>query len=57
MSWRKIFQLGEGRSVRFTADACAFDHVNFNAPNTTTSSSSFGSQPARHIQFGARLQS
>jgi hypothetical protein len=35
------------------------DHVNFDDPNVTTSSGSFGtistSQPARNIQFGLRL--
>ncbi len=57
---RKIFKIAERKTLRFTADAFnVFNHVNFNAPNTTTSSSSFGtissSQPARNIQFGIRL--
>jgi hypothetical protein len=60
LSLRKVFKLGERKNLRFTADAFnAFNHVNFNAPNTTTSSTSFGtisgSQPARNIQFGVRL--
>jgi hypothetical protein len=60
LSLRKIFKIGERKSLRFTADSFnAFNHVNFNAPSTTTSSTAFGtitsSQPARNIQFGARL--
>jgi hypothetical protein len=60
LSLRKVFRIREGGTLRFTAESFnAFNHVNFNAPNTTTSSTSFGtissSQPARNVQFGARL--
>jgi hypothetical protein len=61
ISLRKVFKFGDGaRNLRFTADTFnAFNHVNFNAPNVTTSNSAFGtissSQPARNIQFGLRL--
>jgi hypothetical protein len=59
---RKVFKLGENpaRTLRFTADTFnTFNHVNFDAPNVSTNSSSIGtissSQPARNIQFGLRL--
>jgi hypothetical protein len=61
LSLRKIFRVREGWTLRFTADSFnTLNHPNFNNPNTTTSSTSFGtitsSQPARNIQFGLRLQ-
>ena len=57
---RKVFQIRERFAMRFTADAFnLMNHVNFDDPNVTTSSSSFGTisaaQPARNIQFGLRL--
>ncbi len=61
LSLRKVFRLREGKwTARFTADTFnAMNHVNFDAPNVSTSSTSLGtissSQPARNIQFGVRL--
>jgi hypothetical protein len=60
LSVRKIFRVREGWTLRFTADSFnALNHVNFNAPSVTTSSTAFGtitsSQPARNIQGGLRL--
>jgi hypothetical protein len=61
LSLRKVFQIHEQWRLQFTADAFnAFNHVNFDNPNVSTTSGSFGaitsSQPARQIQFSARLQ-
>lgn len=55
-----MFLLRERVSLRFTADSFdVLNHVNFDDPNVTTSSTSFGaitgSQPARNIQFGLKL--
>jgi hypothetical protein len=60
LSLRKVFRIREGWNLRFTADSFnLLNHVNFDDPNVTTSSGSFGtissSQPARNIQFGLRL--
>ena len=60
VSLRKVFRLRERWALRFQADAFElFNHPNFNNPAVTTSNSDFGtitsSQPARNIQFGARL--
>jgi len=60
ISLRKVFRIREGWAMRFTADSFnVIKHVNFDDPNVTTSSTSFGtisaSQPARNIQFGLRL--
>jgi hypothetical protein len=60
LTLRKIFKIHDRFSLRFTADSFnVFNHVNFDAPNVTTSSASFGtistSQPARNIQFGLKL--
>jgi hypothetical protein len=60
VSLRKVFNIHESWKFRFQADAFnVANHVNLNAPNVTTSSTSFGtisgSQPARQIQFGAHL--
>lgn len=60
VSLRKVFKIREGWNLRFQADSFnLLNHPNFNNPDVTTSNSSFGSitgsQPARNIQFGARL--
>jgi hypothetical protein len=60
VSLRKVFKIHEGWNLRFQADSFnLLNHPNFNNPDVTTSNSSFGSitgsQPARNIQFGARL--
>jgi hypothetical protein len=60
ISLRKVFKINEQWAVRFQADAFdLFNHPNFNNPAVTTSNSDFGtitsSQPARNIQFGARV--
>jgi hypothetical protein len=60
LSLRKVFRIRERWDMRFTADSFnVLNHVNFDDPNVTSSSASFGtistSQPARNIQFGLRL--
>lgn len=62
MSARKIFRLPwrEGLSLQFQADAFnVFNRVNWNNPNLTAGSSSFGqitgSNPARVLQFGGKV--
>ncbi len=61
LSMRKVFLLREGWNLRFQADSFnALNHTNFGNPNVSTSGGgSYGtitsSQPARNIQFGARL--
>jgi hypothetical protein len=60
VSLRKNFRVREGWNLGFTADAFnVLNHVNFDDPNVTTSSTSIGtistSQPARNIQFGLRF--
>ncbi len=61
LSLRKVFRLRERWSLRFQADAFNFmNHANFGNPNVSTSGGgNYGtissSQPARNIQFGARV--
>jgi hypothetical protein len=60
VSLRKVFRIREGVSFRFQADMFnMMNHPNLNNPDVTTNNSTFGSisssQPARNIQFGARL--
>jgi hypothetical protein len=60
VSLRKQFAIRERATLRFQADAFnVTNRVNFDSPNVTTSSTSFGtisgSEPARNLQFGARL--
>jgi Carboxypeptidase regulatory-like domain/TonB-dependent Receptor Plug Domain len=60
LSLRKVFRIRERFAMRFTADSFnVMNHVNFDDPNVTTSSTSFGTissaQPARNIQFGLHL--
>jgi hypothetical protein len=59
-SLRKVFRITERVNLKFQADTFnAFNHVNFDSPNVTTSSTAFGSissaEPARNLQFGLRL--
>lgn len=61
-SARKLFRLPwrEGLSLQVQADAFnVFNRVNWNNPNTTAGSSSFGqitgSNPARVLQFGGKI--
>jgi hypothetical protein len=59
-SLRKVFPIREGWSLRFQADVFNLaNHPNFDAPNVSTNNSAIGtissSQPARNIQFGARI--
>jgi hypothetical protein len=61
LSLRKVFKIREQWRLQFTADAFnAFNHVNFDNPNVGVNSGGYGtitsSQPARQIQFSARLQ-
>ena len=60
VSLRKAFAIRERATLRFQADAFnVTNRVNFDSPNVTTSSTAFGtissSEPARNLQFGARL--
>jgi len=60
LSLRKVFTLREGWSLRFQADVFdAANHPNLDAPNVSTNNSAIGtissSQPARNIQFAARI--
>jgi hypothetical protein len=60
ISLRKVFTIREGWSLRIQADTFNLaNHPNFGNPDVGTTSSTFGaissSQPARNIQFGARL--
>jgi Carboxypeptidase regulatory-like domain/TonB-dependent Receptor Plug Domain len=61
LSLRKSFRLPrEGMSLLFQVDAFnAFNHVNFQNPSTTVTSSSFGTisaaQPPRQLQLGAKF--
>ena len=60
ISLRKVFKINERFALRFQADSFdLFNHPNFNNPAVTRSNSDFGtitsSQPARNIQFGARV--
>ena len=60
ISLRKVFKINERFALRFQADSFGlFNHPNFNNPAVTRSNSDFGtitsSQPARNIQFGARV--
>lgn len=61
MSLRKAFDLPhEGMRLQFQADAFnVFNHTNWNNPNTTAGSTSFGqittSLPARVLQFGGKF--
>ena len=60
ISLRKVFKVREGWTLRIQADTFnLMNHPNLNNPDVTTNNSTFGSisssQPARNIQFGARL--
>jgi hypothetical protein len=61
LSLRKVFKIREQWRLQFTADAFnAFNHVNFDNPQIAVNNGAYGtitsSQPARQIQFSARLQ-
>jgi hypothetical protein len=60
LSLRKVFTVHEGWQLRIQADTFnILNHPNFGNPDTTITDSGYGSitssQPARNIQFGARL--
>jgi hypothetical protein len=60
VSLRKVFLLREGWNLRFQADVFNLaNRPNFDAPNVSTNNTAIGtissSQPARNIQFGARV--
>ena len=60
VSLRKVFQIREGWQLRFQADSFnVANHPNFGNPDVTVNDAAFGtissSQPARNIQFGARI--
>jgi hypothetical protein len=60
VSLRKVFQIHEGWQLRIQADSFnVANHPNFGNPDVTVNDAAFGtissSQPARNIQFGARI--
>jgi len=60
LSLRKKFSVAESVKLQFQADFFnAFNFLNLNNPNTTTSSSAFGSiggsAPGRNVQLGLKL--
>jgi hypothetical protein len=57
---RKVFQIHERWQLRIQADSFnVANHPNFGNPDVTVNDAAFGtissSQPARNIQFGARI--
>ncbi len=60
LSLRKRFSLRESIKLQFQADFFnAFNRLNLNNPNVTTSASAYGtitgSAPARNVQLGLKL--